>query len=143
MKDVLEYSLKKLIDAHKRLEEGIEQARDELDKDGVIQRFEFTFELLWKALKIYLEHQGIIVKTPRDSFVEAFRINLFDDEKIFLDMMEDRNSASHIYDKETSKKIFNRIKKNYSSEITKLIEKLKAHIEKLKSQDGPQTEGIL
>ena len=143
MKDVLEYSLKKLIDAHKRLEEGIEQARDELDKDGVIQRFEFTFELLWKALKIYLEHQGIIVKTPRDSFVEAFRINLFDDEKIFLDMMEDRNSTSHIYDKETSKKIFNRIKKNYSSEITKLIEQLKTHIEKLKSQDGPQTEGIL
>lgn len=143
MKDVLEYSLKKLIDAHKRLEEGIEQARDELDKDGVIQRFEFTFELLWKALKIYLEHQGIIVKTPRDSFVEAFRIDLFDDEKIFLDMMEDRNSTSHIYDKEISKKIFNRIKKNYSSEITKLIEQLKAHIEKLKSQDGPQTEGIL
>ncbi len=127
MKDVLEYSLKKLIDAHKRLEEGIEQTRDELDKDGVIQRFEFTFELLWKALKIYLEHQGIIVKTPRDSFVEAFRIDLFGDEKIFLDMMEDRNSTSHIYDKETSKKIFNRIKKNYSSEITKLIEQLKAH----------------
>ena len=140
MKDVLEYSLKKLIDAHKRLEEGIEQARDELDKDGVIQRFEFTFELLWKALKIYLEHQGILVKTPRDSFVEAFRIALFDDEKIFLDMMEDRNSTSHIYDKETSKKIFNRIKKNYSSEITKLIEQLKAHNREEESQDGPQAD---
>ena len=132
MKDVLEYPLKKLIDAHKRLEEGIEQAKDELDKDGVIQRFEFTFELLWKALKIYLEHQGIIVKTPRDSFVEAFKIGLFNDEKIFLDMMEDRNSTSHIYDKETSKKIFNRIKNNYASEITKLIEQLKLTIEKLK-----------
>jgi len=142
MKDVLEYSLKKLIDAHKRLEEGIEQARDELDKDGVIQRFEFTFELLWKALKIYLEHQGILVKTPRDSFVEAFRIALFDDEKIFLDMMEDRNSTSHIYDKETSKKIFNRIKKNYSSEITKLIEQLKAHNREEESQDGPQADEI-
>ena len=126
MKDVLEYSLKKLIDAHKKLEEGIEQARDELDKDGVIQRFEFTFELLCKALKIYLEHQGILVKTPRDSFVEAFRINLFDDEKIFLDMLEDRNSASHVYDKKTSEKIFNRVKKNYSSETAKLIEQLKA-----------------
>jgi nucleotidyltransferase substrate binding protein (TIGR01987 family) len=137
MKDVLEYSLKKLIDAHKRLEEGIKQTRDELDRDGVIQRFEFTFELLWKALKIYLEHQGIIVKTPRDSFVEAFRIDLFDDEKIFLDMMEDRNSTSHIYDRETSKKIFNRIKKNYSSEITKIIEQLQAYIEKLKSQGDP------
>lgn len=125
MKDVLEYSLKKLKDAHKRLEEGIKQAKDELDKDGVIQRFEFTFELLWKALKIYLEHQGIIAKTPRDSFVEAFRINLFDDEKIFLDMLEDRNNTSHIYDRVTSEKIYNRIKKNYSSEIAKIIDQLK------------------
>lgn len=52
MKDVLEYSLKKLKDAYQRLEEGVKQAKDELDKDGVIQRFEFTFELLWKALKL-------------------------------------------------------------------------------------------
>ncbi len=143
MKDVLEYSLKKLIDAHKRLEEGIGQAKDELGKDGVIQRFEFTFELLWKALKIYLEYQGIIAKTPRDSFVEAFRIGLFNDEKIFLDMMEDRNSTSHIYDKETSKKVFNRIKNNYSSAITKLIEHLKLAIERLNSRDGAQTKEIL
>ncbi len=143
MKDVLEYSSKKLIDAYKKLKEGIKQTKDELDQDGVIQRFEFTFELLWKALKIYLEHQGIIVKTPRDSFVEAFRIGLFDDEKIFLDMLEDRNITSHIYNKETSKKIFNRIKKNYSSEIAKLIEQLRAHNTEKESQDGPQIEGML
>ena len=89
MKDVLEYSIKKLKDAYKKLDEGIKQAKDELDKDGVIQRFEFTFELLWKALKIYLEYQGIIVRTPRESFMEAFRINIINDEKIFLDMLEE------------------------------------------------------
>jgi len=116
MKDVLEYSLKKLKNAYKKLEEGVKQAKDELDKDGVIQRFEFTFELLWKALKIYLEHKGIIVKTPRDSFMEAFRINLISDEKIFLDMLEDRNNT----------KIFNRIKKTYTPEIVKIIDKLRA-----------------
>ena len=125
MKDVLEYSLKKLKDAYKKLEEGVNQAKDELDRDGVIQRFEFTFELLWKALKIYLEQKGIIVKTPRDSFVEAFRINLISDEKIFLDMLEDRNNTAHIYDKVTSEKIFNRIKKSYKHEIIKIIDKLK------------------
>jgi len=124
MKDVLEYSLKKLKKAHQRLKEGITQAKDELGKDGVIQRFEFTFELLWKALKLYLEHQGIIVKTPRDSFVEAFRVDLIGDEKIFLDMLEDRNNTSHIYDEETSEKIFNRIKNNYQAEIAKVIELL-------------------
>lgn len=140
MKDVLEYSLKKLIDAHKKLEEGVKQARDELGQDGVIQRFEFTFELLWKALKIYLEHQGIIVKTPRDSFVEAFRIGLFDDEKIYLDMLEDRNSTTHIYDKETSEKIFNRIKKNYSSEITKIIKQLEANNKEAESRNDQHIE---
>ncbi|MDD5622253.1 MAG: HI0074 family nucleotidyltransferase substrate-binding subunit [Actinomycetota bacterium] len=129
MKDVLEYSLKKLKDACKKLEEGINQTKDELDRDGVIQRFEFTFELLWKALKIYLEHKGVIVKTPRDSFVEAFRINLISDEKIFLDMLEDINNTAYIYDEETSKKIFNRIKKSYKQEIIKIIDKLKVERE--------------
>ena len=136
MEDVLEYSLNKLKNANQKLKEGIEQAKDELDKDGVIQRFEFTFELLWKALKIYLEYQGIIVKTPRDSFVEAFRIDLISDEKIFLDMLEDRNNTSHIYDKETSEKIFNRIKKNYQTEIAKVIELLnKSLINALQKED--------
>ncbi|MCG2789403.1 MAG: nucleotidyltransferase substrate binding protein [Actinomycetia bacterium] len=136
MEDVLEYSLNKLKNANQKLKEGIEQAKDELDKDGVIQRFEFTFELLWKAVKIYLEYQGIIVKTPRDSFVEAFRIDLISDEKIFLDMLEDRNNTSHIYDKETSEKIFNRIKKNYQTEIAKVIELLnKSLINALQKED--------
>ena len=136
MENVLEYSLNKLKNATQKLKEGIEQAKDELDKDGVIQRFEFTFELLWKALKIYLEYQGILVKTPRDSFVEAFRIDLISDEKIFLDMLEDRNNTSHIYDKETSEKIFNRIKKNYQTEIAKVIELLnKSLITALQKED--------
>lgn len=136
MENVLEYSLNKLKNANQKLKEGIEQAKDELDKDGVIQRFEFTFELLWKALKIYLEYQGILVKTPRDSFVEAFRIDLISDEKIFLDMLEDRNNTSNIYDKETSEKIFNRIKKNYQTEIAKVIELLnKSLINALQKED--------
>ena len=124
MEDVLEYSLNKLKNANQKLKEGIEQAKDELDKDGVIQRFEFTFELLWKALKIQLEYQGIIVKTPRGSFVEAFRIDLISDEKIFLDMLEDRNNISHIYDKETADNIFNRIKSDYIPAIENVVNKL-------------------
>lgn len=128
MKDVLEYSLKKLTAAHDKLQDGVKQAIDELDKDGVIQRFEFTFELLWKTLKIYLEHQGILIKTPRESFVEAFRINIIEDEEIFLDMLEDRNNTSHIYDKETSEKIYSRIKETYTKEIKKIIKKIDADI---------------
>lgn len=51
MNEELKHALSKFKDALGRLREGAAQARDELDKDGVIQRFEFTFELMWKALK--------------------------------------------------------------------------------------------
>lgn len=121
MKEELDYSINKLKNAYRKLSSGIKLTKDELDRDGVIQRFEFTYELLWKSLKIYLENQGIIVRTPRDSFTEAFRINIISDEKIFLDMLEDRNNTSHIYDEEISKKIFNRIKKNYELKIKEVL----------------------
>jgi hypothetical protein len=46
VKDPLDYSLRRFMDALDRLREGATEARDELDRDGVIQRFEFCFELL-------------------------------------------------------------------------------------------------
>ena len=50
---------------------------DELEKDGVIQRFEFTFELAWKTLKDYLEDQGFIdVSSPKKVLRKAFQENL-------------------------------------------------------------------
>jgi len=112
-KEEINYSIGKLKDAVKRLEEGIEKSKDELDKDGVIQRFEFSYEILWKTLKIFLRYKGIEVKSPRDTFKEAFKFGLIDEEDRFLNMIEDRNKTSHIYDSETSKKIFERIKRVY------------------------------
>lgn len=129
MREVLNYAVTKLENAYLRLSEGAKSAEDELDKDGVIQRFEFTFELLWKALKIFLEHQGIDANAPRDSLKEAFRIELFEDEEIFLDMLEDRNKTSHIYDKQTSEEIFNRIISQYLGAIEELLKKLKQKID--------------
>lgn len=130
MQEVLNYAIGKLEEAYLRLSEGVENAQDELDKDGVIQRFEFTFELLWKALKIFLEHHGISTKTPRDSLKEAFRIELFENEEIFLDMLEDRNMTSHIYDKQTSEEIFKRIKLQYLKAIEEVLKKLRQGIAK-------------
>lgn len=65
MKEEIKYALNKFKDALSRLKEGAFQAKDELDKDGVIQRFEFTFELLWKSLKIFLGDEGIECRTPQ------------------------------------------------------------------------------
>jgi len=99
--------------ALKRLREAVERAEDELDRDGVIQRFEFTFELLWKTLKTILNYQGIECYSPRDCIKKAFHHGIIDDDEIFLDMLEDRNLSSRAYDGETAKEIFERIKKFY------------------------------
>lgn len=124
MQNEFNYSLQKFSDAFQRLKEGISASKDELDKDGVIQRFEFTFELLWKTLKIYLEDKGIICRSPKDCLIDSFRIGLIEDEEIFLDMLDDRNRTSHLYHKEESESIFTRIKEKYVNVIEKLIKNI-------------------
>jgi nucleotidyltransferase substrate binding protein (TIGR01987 family) len=99
---------------------------DELDRDGVIQRFEFTFELLWKGLKMFLEEQGVTdSRSPRECLKAAFRIGVIEDEETFLDMLDDRNRTSHIYDKGEAERIFLKIKSAYLGAIEKLLARLK------------------
>jgi len=125
MKETLDYSIKQLEKAFLKLKNGVASVKDDLDKDGVIQRFEFTFELFWKTLKIFLAYKGIETRTPRDSLKEAFRINLIEDEELFLNMLEDRNKTSHIYDESSADEIFVRIKNEYVQLIEKTIQKTK------------------
>ena len=125
MKETLRYALSKLDNAYVKLKEGVDSAKNELEKDGAIQRFEFSFELLWKTIKIFLRDNGIEVKTPKETLREAFRVGWIKEEKIFLDMLEDRNMTSHIYDKETSEEIFQRIKIDYLPGIKDILNELK------------------
>lgn len=125
MKNEREYSLSKLDDAFSKLKEGINSVRDELGKDGVIQRFEFTVELLWKTLKIFLRDKGIEARTPKDSLKEAFKIGWITDENVYLNMLTDRNMSSHIYDRSTSEEIYLRIKDDYIKAIEEVLEELR------------------
>ncbi len=125
MKNELIYTVEKLNKAVKRLVDGLKKSKDQLDRDGVIQRFEFTFELTWKSLRLFLLDQGIVVNSPKEAFKEAFRYGLINDEKLFLDMLEDRNLTSHLYSQEETREIFNRIKKLYSSALINLSRELK------------------
>ena len=125
MKDEVLFSIRKLEDAFSRLKDGADSAADELDKDGVIQRFEFTFELLWKTLKLFLDDQGILTKSPKETLQEAFRFELIQNEETFLDMLEDRNRTSHIYNQTDSQEIYERIRNIYVKEIKNLLNRLK------------------
>lgn len=107
--------------ARARLKEAVQEAVSELEIDGVIQRFEFTFELSWKALMMYLKNEGITAKTPRSALKEAYSIGLISDEKNWLNMLEDRNRSVHIYDEETSREIFQRIRESYLPHLESLL----------------------
>jgi len=106
--------------ALKRLEEAVKKAKDDLDKDGVIQRFEFTIELLWKSFKAILNYLGIECYSPRSCIKEAFKAGIIGDDEIILDMLNDRNISSHVYSETTSEEIFRRIKEVYLDYLLKL-----------------------
>jgi len=117
----VELAIKKLNRAYERLAEAVEVAVDDLDRDGVIQRFEFTVELLWKTLKVLLAYNKVECTSPRDCVKKAFRYGLIEDDDIVLDMLDDRNRSSHIYDEKTSREIFERIKEVYVGVIERIL----------------------
>lgn len=115
------YSIQKLRNAFLRLKESTEKALDELDRDGVIQRFEFTFELFWKAIKVLMEQEGFECVGPRSCIKEGAKRGFVAEGEMLLDMLEDRNKASHVYDESTAQEIFERIKGEYVVLIEKNI----------------------
>jgi len=101
--------------AFARLSEALDE---DIDKgsiiiDGAIQRFEFTFELAWKLARAMLSYNGIEADSPRLVIKEAFRMKIFADGQGWIDMLEDRNKTSHIYDERTAREIYKKIKKNH------------------------------
>lgn len=95
---------------------------DRANIDATIQRFEFTFELSWKFLKDYFLEKGLQLNYPKEVIKEAFLTGLVDNEKLWLQMLLDRNMTSHTYDEKLADEIYARIKE-YVPELKKLLEK--------------------
>ena len=97
----------------------------DLEREGIIQRFEYTFELGWNTLKDYLEFSGVNLSeaTPRKVIKECAAVNIFGEAEInpevFMDMMLSRNALSHTYDFEQFKQVIVKIKEQYLSELEK------------------------
>lgn len=88
-------------DAAARLSETVTLPTSDIVRDATIQRFEFTFETVWKTLKLYLEHQGHECSGPRPTLKKAFSAGLIataEEADVWMTMLEDRNLTSHAYD---------------------------------------------
>lgn len=86
----------------------------DLERDGMIQRFEYTQELAWKLLKNYIEYQGEAqLGGSRDTIRQAFRLGLIENSEPWFDMLESRNLTSHVYDEATEMTVIERIVDTY------------------------------
>lgn len=87
-------------DAFKQLEFAVKNISNpsDLEKEGTIQRFEFTHELAWKVMKDYLEYEGIQgITGSRSATREAFNKGLITNGQVWMDMIESRNKTVYTY----------------------------------------------
>lgn len=94
-------------------------------RDGLIQRFEFCYELAWKTLREYLIYSGVAVQMlPRIVFRAAYQHGVISNEQTWLNMIKDRNLTSHEYNEQYANTIALNIKRNYYPEFKKLLKQL-------------------
>ena len=75
-----------------------QRALSDLEKQGLIQAFEFTHEMAWNVLKDYLENQGVGgLIGSKDATRQAFKNGLLEDGEAWMDMIKARNLTSHTY----------------------------------------------
>ncbi|MFO7446729.1 MAG: HI0074 family nucleotidyltransferase substrate-binding subunit [Ignavibacteriaceae bacterium] len=95
-------------------------ADNDVYKAGCIQYFEFCFEISWKYLQQILLDEGIKCNSPKSCIRSAYKINLINNEEVWLDMLNDRNIMSHTYDAGDAMEIFGRLK-IYQPEFQNLL----------------------
>ena len=99
-------------EALSRLKEALAQKPNEFIRDSAIQRFEFTFDLAWKTLKIYLEEvHGVLCASPKSCFREAYAQKIISYDEYWIDLTEIRNRTSHTYSKPLAEVIFSQLPK--------------------------------
>jgi nucleotidyltransferase substrate binding protein (TIGR01987 family) len=100
--------------AFKQLSSAVEISQQrsltDLEKQGVIQAFEFTHELAWNVIKDYFEYQGnSSINGSRDATREAFQKNLISQGDIWMEMIKSRNLTSHTYNKKIAEDIVDKV----------------------------------
>ncbi len=84
--------------ALKELKEALKKEKySTLERAGLIQLYELSFELAWKSLKDFLYYEGIEANSPRSSIKQAFALGLIDDGQAWLEGLESRNLFTHTY----------------------------------------------
>lgn len=114
--------------ALKQLTKFIEKGNlNELEEQGLIQSFEYTYELAWNTMKDLFEAQGETdILGSRDAFRLAFRRGLVEQGEVWMDMIKKRGLTSHTYNEQVAREITTSIRAVYFPEYVRLAERLEA-----------------
>jgi nucleotidyltransferase substrate binding protein (TIGR01987 family) len=122
----LSHTLKNFERSLKSMEKALATpVTEERDLAGIIQNFEFVYELSWKVLKQRLEGEGFSIGSPKQAFKKAFQSGLIKNEKTWLDILDDRNLTVHTYDEELARRMYEDIRSRYLKEFQDLLRTLK------------------
>jgi nucleotidyltransferase substrate binding protein (TIGR01987 family) len=92
-----------------------------LEKQGLVQAFEFTHELAWKTLQDYFRYQGTSdLYGSRDVFRKALEVGLINDGAKWFESIQSRNLTSHVYDEQVVQDLINEISGVYAKQLNEL-----------------------
>lgn len=94
----------------------------DLEQEGLIQRFEYSYELAWKTMKDYLEENGVVITavTPREVIKQAFAAHILADGQVWIDMMLHRNMLAHTYDFRKFREVLDAVAARYLAALSEL-----------------------
>ena len=120
--------------AYKNLQTAAEKASlSQLEQEGLIHRFEYTYELSWNTIKDLLEYQGFSgITGSRDAFRIAFERGLIKNGDLWMGMILSRQKTSHMYDEEEANEIAEIIIDTYIPKFKELIKQLEIETKKTK-----------
>lgn len=102
-----------------------ENTQDRLAQEGLIHRFEYTFELAWKCLQDVFQERGLVeIRGPRPVLEQAFQDGLIADGVLWMEMLRARNESSHLYDEKIFLKIYHQAKDEFPKPLRALKGKL-------------------
>lgn len=124
----VEFKYMNLKKAYLRLKEvsDMYDGKNDIIRDSLIQRFEFTYELTHKTLKEFMKYLGVTLENsfPRTIYKKAYVNNLISDDSVWINLLEDRNCTSHIYNESLVDEIAKRIVDKYVDAIGELVDNL-------------------
>ncbi len=93
----------------------------DLEKEGLIKRFEFTLELAWKVLKDKMQDDGIVIEkiSPKYVIKLAYNSKYLDDAEVWLSMINDRNLMSHTYNFANFNEVIKSLQETYFAHLEK------------------------